>query len=167
MIKYKIKNNFLPDDEFKKLFVLLNSPDFPWYFHNTTTTGDSHPYFCHGLYNFDVPKSSFYREVAGPIITKIPMYSLLRCKGNLYSKTGQPTASDKHVDMEFPHTTAIFFINTNNGFTVLSGDEEVKVESVENRLLTFDGLTPHYFITQTDSPVRINININYLYESKI
>ena len=75
---------------------------FPWYFHSINTTADSQAYFCHGLYNYEIPQSNFYKEVAGPIMAKIPMYSLLRCKCNLYSRTlPHPTYSKKHVDMIF------------------------------------------------------------------
>ena len=62
--------------------------------------------------------------------------------------------------MPWNHKTAIFYINSNNGFTVLEND--TKIESIENRLLLFNGSKKHHSTSCTNSGARININFNYL-----
>lgn len=57
-----------------------------------------------------------------------------------------------------PHTTCLYYINTNNGKTILN--DEIEVDSVANRLLVFDGLTPHCSTTCSDEKVRMNVNLN-------
>ena len=56
------------------------------------------------------------------------------------------------------HKTAIFYLNTCNGKTVVNGTE---VESIANRVVIFPANTPHYVISQTDTDRRIVLNINY------
>ena len=64
-----------------------------------------------------------------------------------------------HFDLSFPHKGAIFYVNTNDGFTVLEDGTEIK--SIENRVLLFDPSTKHHSTTCTDKKVRITINFNY------
>jgi len=59
---------------------------------------------------------------------------------------------------EFPHRGAIFYLNTNNGLTVVNNQE---VESIENRLLLFDPTVPHHSTTCTDDKCRVNVNFNF------
>ena len=62
--------------------------------------------------------------------------------------------------MHFPHKGAIFYINTNNGFTVL--EDGTEIASVSNRLLLFNPSEPHHSTSCTDVKRRVNINFNYL-----
>ena len=50
-------------------------------------------------------------------------------------------------------------MNTNNGYTEF--EDGTKVESVENRIVYFDGSIPHNSSTCTDQKVRAVISINY------
>ena len=75
----------------------------------------------------------------------------------MYTNQNINLSHDSHTDHRFPHYTAIYYINTNNGPTTV-GDKDV--ESIENRLVLFDGLIHHNSNLQTDTAARINININ-------
>ena len=63
--------------------------------------------------------------------------------------------------MNLGQTTAIYYLNSNNGSTVFkdSGD---KVESVANRLIVFDGSIEHAGTSCTDDSRRVVLNINYI-----
>ena len=52
----------------------------------------------------------------------------------------------------------MFSINTNDGGTILSGN---KIDSIENRVVLFDGNKPHSSSTCTNQKARFNINFNY------
>jgi len=82
----------------------------------------------------------------------------MRIKGNLYPSTETIVHHMDHIDYEFPHRGAIFYINTNNGLTVIDGKE---VESIENRLLLFDPAIPHHSTTCTNDKCRVNVNFNF------
>ena len=49
---------------------------------------------------------------------------------------------------------------TNNGGTEFR--DKTFSNSVENRVLMFDGSLEHRSVTQTDENFRVNININYI-----
>ena len=85
--------------------------------------------------------------------------TLIRIKGNLYMKTTKIFNHNPHRDYPFKHNGAIFYINSNDGKTVLENGEEI--DSVANRLLLFDSSKPHNSTSCTNAKCRINININY------
>ena len=78
----------------------------------------------------------------------------------MYPSTPVITHHEPHVDLEYEHKGAIFYINTNNGVTVL--EDGTEIESIENRLLLFDSSKKHNSTSCTDAKVRVNINFNYL-----
>ena len=68
--------------------------------------------------------------------------------------------SGLHCDMEYDGTTAIFYLNSNNGYTVFKDGE--KVESVANRIVKFPTLKEHSGVSCSDSKRRAVINFNYI-----
>jgi hypothetical protein len=82
----------------------------------------------------------------------------MRIKGNLYPSTETIVHHMDHIDYEFPHRGAIFYLNTNDGLTVVNNQE---VESIENRLLLFDPTVPHHSTTYTNDKCRVNVNFNF------
>ena len=81
-------------------------------------------------------------------------------RANLLFKTKKHMQSDFHLDKTFFCKTAIFYINTNNGYTLLKDNTKIKVE--ENKLLIIDTKTYHAAVTATDTDRRVVINFNYL-----
>ena len=162
---YKIVDNFLPKNEFKIIQDLFYSQNFPWYYNKGVAYTDISPdgiYFTHLFYFFqkdDLNVSSHYNCIL-PIISRLDVKSILRIKGNLYSKTNTIFEHGAHIDYDFNHKGFLYYVNTNNGFTKLSNG--IKVESVENRGLFFDPSLIHNSSTCSDSDSRININFNYL-----
>ena len=85
--------------------------------------------------------------------------AIIRIKANCYPSTHTIIHHNNHQDYPFPHKGAIFYLNTNNGLTILDDTHEIK--SVENRLLIFDSSKIHRSTTCTDDKVRMNVNFNY------
>ena len=56
-------------------------------------------------------------------------------------------------------TTAIYYLNTNNGFTKFENGD--KVNSVANRMVIFDSNLKHTGTSCTDAHARMLINFNY------
>ena len=81
-------------------------------------------------------------------------------KGNLTTKNTTIKPFGHHVDIPFKCKTAILYINNNNGITVFERGK--KIESRENRMITFSSNLKHTGTTHTDEKVRIVLNINYL-----
>jgi hypothetical protein len=160
--EYKIVDNFLGLDDFKKLEELMLGKYFSWYYNPDVTfknVDSPHTmYFTHLFYNAFTVQSNLFSEVE-PILRLINPKALIRIKGNLYPNIGKNIADLPHTDYEYPHKGALLYINTNNGCTVLEDGTEIK--SIANRLLMFAPHKLHNSTYCTDEKVRVNININY------
>ena len=173
----KITDGLLDKNELKALQDLLLGHDFPWYFNdNTIQKGKDnlndfqliHAFYLDGK-NFGFIHSESFKFIE-PILEKIGCKILIRAKANL-----RTVASEKdmffgyHTDDEsrsyesiYEATeTAIFYVNTNNGYTIFKDSQE-KIDSIENRLVTFPTDTEHCGVSCTDSKHRVVINFNYI-----
>ena len=164
----KVIDNFLSSQEFKKLSNIVLSDYFPWYFNdNKTYKGDGYYQFTHRLYDGDEKgiNSNFYSNF-NLILHRLNVHNLGRLKLNLNHKTlfrrkfGWHT--DEMVNKNFELTfrkTAIFYFNTNNGFTKIKGYGKIK--SVANRMVIFDTNLLHTGFSRTDKKRRIIMNCNF------
>ena len=84
---------------------------------------------------------------------------LYRIKVNLRPKSFFNRGSGYHVDGYKCSHTAIFYINTNNGYTQF--ENGTKVKSVENRIVCFPSNLYHRGYTCSDELRRVLINFNY------
>ena len=157
----RIIDNFLPKEEFLKIKDFVMSPDIPWYFNKKINTHhnkkDTTCYFTHQFFN-NFNQSYCFKHLT-PILNKLDIKSLIRVKGNLYPKTNKLEIHKPHIDYHFIHKACIFYINTNNGLTIL--ENKTKIESIENRMLFFDANKMHSSTNTTNEKCRININFNY------
>ena len=160
---HKVIDNFLTQDNFLKVKNSILNPEFTW---NLTTNVSNRNeelkitssyyfthIFCSGLY-VD-PQSCIFID----ILSQLNVKSFIRIKANLYPSTETIMYHDIHIDYNYPHRGAIFYLNTNNGLTIL--EDGTEVESIENRLLLFDPSKPHRSTTCTNDKCRVNVNFNF------
>ena len=89
----------------------------------------------------------------------------IRIKANANPRTEKIVVSGFHQDvserrlLESEPKTAIFYINSNDGYTLF--EDGTKVESVANRVVTFPANLKHTGTSCTDKTCRIVINFNY------
>jgi len=163
-MNYKIIDNALPQEEFKLIRDTIFSNSFPW--NLSTEVSDNREvlpihasyYFTHLFWNGFIAEPA--SEMFAPLLNLMECKALIRIKANLYPSTSELIEHENHHDYDFSHKAAIFSLNTNDGFTILKEDN-VKVESVENRLLLFDASKAHRSTTCTNKKCRINVNFNY------
>ena len=168
----EVIDNFLPEKDWHQMKRLFFNGYIPWKF-NTTVTGSEDAidafqfvhvmfhtkpqYVANHLTNGD-PKAII------PILKVLNPSYLLRIKANLRTITDKPVQSDYHIDLDncenIPYKTAIYYLNSNNGYTLF--ENGYKVPSVENRMLIFDGNTKHCGVSCTDQQSRVVLNINYI-----
>ena len=85
---------------------------------------------CHIIYNEDVPKSDLYNPIIKIFKNYLNYLTLIRINVNLLLRQETPSISDFHTDLD-EHlnkekvTTAIFYLNTNNGFTEFEDGDKV------------------------------------------
>ena len=161
---YKVIDNFLDAEDFDYIKNFILSDSFNWYYQDKVVTEKEKIekkeslYYCH-LFFLDQQRSDVY-PIVKPILDKLNIVSLKRVKANLYPKTEKIYVHGYHKDFIFPNKGAIFYINKNNGYTIL--DKDVKIENKENRILLFNANELHTSTTCTDEFARVNININYM-----
>ena len=157
MITYK---NFLKKEVFSFLVEQMTSYNFPWYF-NKKNNQDLSIYnrqFCHIFFD-DYKINSNYFHLLEPILDILKPKSLIRIKANM----NLPTESiyenlPPHVDFNFDCKTAIFYLNSNDGYTNI---ENTKIFSEENKIIIFNSQKKHYGTNCTNKPYRMVINFNY------
>ena len=162
--KHQVIDNFLPEHNLKAIQNLMLGKDFPWFYtpdvNFLNKDSPSHLfYFTHLFYHNSVPTSHLYETIGTNLLSFIDIKSLIRVKGNLYPNQGVQKLNGSHKDFSYSHKGAIFYLNTNNGRTLLG--DNIKIDSVENRLLLFDPSIEHDSENCTDQKIRSNININY------
>ena len=171
--KFKVLDNFLDQDSFLEVKKFITSPRCQWRFvdfiaHKDKRDNDKDGYFIHSFTDrhpetleerFQVsPNFTILSKLMKRIKEDISYKNVLRVRSSLYPRRHTQNPDPMHVDYTFPHTVCIFYVNTNNGYTMF--DDGEKVSSLENRLLIFNGSEKHCSVVQTDTSGRFIININ-------
>jgi hypothetical protein len=155
---FKIKNNFLKKDTFKEIKYIVTHSNFNWYLQSNVVSTDKNIYFTHMFYDEGQVLSPFFKDIIVPFLKKLKLKTLFRCKLNLYPQTHKKIIHGFHTDRTDNHNVLLYYFNTNNGQTLFKNK---KIESIENRGVTFDGSLEHSSTTCTNQPYRITLNINY------
>lgn len=157
---YKVVDNFLPKEVFNGIKSLLDNDSFPWFMSESISApgDDSDYYFIHTFYvNYGV--NSKFWDCIVPFLDQINFKAFIRVRGILYPSGKTINNHGTHTDYEHSHKGAILYLNTNDGYTRLNND--VCVESVENRVLFFDPSMPHNSTNCTNAKYRALITANY------
>jgi len=155
--------NFMPDNILKNITDTITSDTFPWYYNPFVAfkgENSQNIYFTHILYNNDNVNSSYFKDMALPFIDKLKVKKLIKIKLNLYPYSEKLIKHNWHVDAPFKHTVALYYINTNNGFTFMK-NPDTKIKSEANKCVIFDGHHEHRSTTCTDQQCRLTLNIDY------
>jgi len=159
---HEIIDNFLPEPAFVALRDQMINPDFPWFYHPGTASAGAT-----GLHDFQFVHLFYWQSswrspmayLLDPVIQLIQPKALIKIKANLTTPTPTNVRGGWHRDYDFACTTAVLYLNDNDGYTEFESGE--RVESVANRFVKFDSLTNHVGVTATDSNHRVLINFNY------
>ena len=158
----KIVDNFLTNEEHNFLLDNMSGENFPWFLQKEVAYyGDESKciYFTHIFYNETKNSAFFDKFIDNIFVNKMKINSLIRVKGNLYPYSHILNNHSPHIDYDFEHKGAIYYLNDNDGFTIL--EDGTKIESVANRMLFFDPTKKHQSTDCTNTKFRLNINFNY------
>ena len=175
-VPYYIDDNFVPLEIQNKLeFSILNDEqDFPWYYNEDVVYDNDNQYqFTHAIHTCkgispqnDIDYTSPYFDFFKPFVYKLGIRKPLKIKLNLRPRTLVHRKTGYHIDIEKGvlgvgegKNTAIFYMNTCNGWTEFK--KGGKVKSVANRMVIFDSNLEHRGVTCTDEKRRVVINFNY------
>ena len=170
MSDIQVYDQFLKEEDFKQLDRVFCQDVATWHYndHVVSPEKDDTEYnfqFIHSIYK-DCQFVSEHHPLVFPILANLDAKVILRMKFNMNVRTPNIIEREFHQDYhdvlpeDVPYKVAIFYLNTNNGYTLFeSGD---KVESVANRIVIFDGTLKHCGTTCTNSKTRVVLNINYI-----
>ena len=166
MLNFKVIDNFFEDDVCEEICNSIQSASFPLYYCNAVSLKHrkDHYYFTHMLVNNSVSVSGF-NNIANHFLDQISPSYVYRIQVNAYPKEPDHNLHGFHIDLDHTHKVALWYVNTNNGYTILkdpTSQEDVRIESVKNRMLFFDGNIFHSSVTHTDTNLRHVVNMNYL-----
>ena len=161
----KIIDDFLSPSDFKITQQFFQSPDFLWHYNEGIANrkqGLDQFQFVHPFFDISKPSQTDWSPFLQPILTKLNAKYIFRIKANLRPRTSQGVLGKFHTDMNLNQQTAIFYLNTNNGYTKFKDNTLDDIPSVANRLITFYGHLEHCGCSATDCNNRIVLNINYI-----
>lgn len=183
---FEILDNLLPKYYLKDLQDYFISSNSEWYFNDNITNDDSFSKL--GSFGFTLRLFSvgtgyinsfpgiLTRALTFTVQEKIEKFSgeyhsLVRARGDMTLYNPENHRHELHTDMDDKNITAIFYVNTSDGNTLLY-DREGKnllkeIEPVENRLLIFDGNLLHTGHSPSKHKCRVLINMNFMNQKTI
>lgn len=161
----KIIDDFVDKEYFKQIEdMFYRDKNFPW-FVNGVVDNQKYRQFTH-MFHIEHKPNSYYFDNLIPLFDQLKVKALIKVKANYLWKTekiiehGFHTDTAQHIkDHEANWKTAVFYINTNNGYTRFENGK--KINSQANRLVIFPANVKHTGSTCTDKEERIVLNINY------
>ena len=162
-MEHIVKDNFLEKDYFNWLKEEFLEGDLKWSYQDGVAKGNDEPdyYFIHSFYNpdnFEV-ESPWFNTHLGKLCHELGIRAIKRARLIMYTNQGKQIIHKRHRDLDYDHTAALLYLNTNDGFTELN--DGTRIESIENRLLMFNGFEEHSSSTCTDQKRRVLISLNY------
>ena len=163
----KVIDNFLPPYSFRQIQSVMMGDEFPWYLNDGILyKGDPNYQLTHALYDesglIGCPtfrQNSHHMVLFDYCLKNLGVKKLLRIKANLNPSQTYHQRGGYHIDYR-DVTTAVYYVNTNNGWTHIKGYGKVKC--VENRMVIFDSNLQHEGVTCTKGKVKIVVNFNYI-----
>ncbi len=164
----RILDDALPRDDYLALQAALLDPAFPWQpspiLSNAPGLDPQHNrQLVHGFF-LDKPgfrHASPRLPLLQPLLELLRPRALIKVKLNLTPRQERHVEYGLHVDTRRPGaTTAIYYLNDNDGYTVFEDGE--KVASAANRLVVFDASRRHTGASCTDADYRLVLNLNFM-----
>ena len=118
--------------------------------------------FVHKLFRniyLDTENDSPFINLMIPFYANLNVQSMVSAKLNFVPVWKEVVPHGFHRDNPFNCTTAVFYLNTNDGYTLF--EDGTKIESVSNRLVKFPSNMMHTGTTCTNDSGRMVLNINY------
>ena len=161
-----VVDNFLSDNDFKVVqenLLYRITWKYEEFVDYQNEEGDNFQ-FTHSFFKNNQIDSQHINLIK-PILDKLRVKEYFRIKANLQTKTHKIQTNNFHTDITgnwgvIPYTTSIFYVNSNDGYTVF--EDGTKVNSVANRICIFPHWMKHSGTTCTNANRRIALNLNFV-----
>lgn len=182
----KIIDQFLSHSYFRHLQNYFLTRECVWHMNDAMTGDDSFKIL--GSFGFDIPiydMSSSKRQYGfesndiNSLVKALVFNSqdkvreinnsleeVIRVRADMTVYNPSKHRHELHTDYTHDHTTAIFYMNTSDGNTLIydkNGKSLLKeVEPIENRLIIFDGILQHTGHSPSGHKSRVILNMNFM-----
>jgi hypothetical protein len=158
----KIIDNFLSKKDHTRLIEIFDN-EVEWSYNNAIDYDEDYFFpekyqFVTGIWTAGYPDFPFSEEIIEMFSEKLGFRTLCRIKANLTPRKDKLMENSLHIDSKHGDLTAIYYLNTNNGYSYF--EDGTKVNSVANRMVIFPMNILHSGTTSTDTH-RTVINFNY------
>ena len=160
----KVVDNFLSKKDHARVVFLLQNV-VPWFYNDHVVNVDDRsdpgkyqmvsPIWADGKFHNDICLTPEIADIFAPILK---VQSWVRIKANFSPKNVNIIEHRLHRDGSFGDYTAVYYINSCNGYTYF--EDGYKVKSVANRIVIFPRDTKHSGTTSSNSYRQV-INFNY------
>tara|TARA_B100000287_G_C20316119_1_gene655871 strand:- start:97 stop:657 length:561 start_codon:yes stop_codon:yes gene_type:complete len=168
----KVYDDFLIKKDFDFITHNILGHQFPWHIgtvanpEKTSLLCDEldNIQFCESIYKDFSPQGPEF-NIIKPIISSriLHVAAIRRIKANITLRTSKIVRHGWHTDGitdgEQPFVVAIYYVNSNDGYTQFR--DGTKVESIANRLVIFPSTMEHTGTTCTNTKFRCVINFNF------
>ena len=167
----KIQDNFLPQEQYEHIRKTIMAADFPWFYNSSVLYGidlnddiSDRGQFTHAFLAPDDEVAlqkvlSYHFDLIKPLLDNLKFSEIFKIKSNLQLRTESIEKTGWHDDGYGDCTTSIYYINSNDGVTEF--EDGSLVDSVANRMVSFNGRMKHRGSTHTNTKTRVLINLNY------
>ena len=157
----EIIDNFLSENDYILIKNTMFSNNFPWFLNPVLDSmrgeNDSLELTHSFYYNYSWNSNS--SNIIYPILNKINPSAILRIRAALMPKKISQIENAWHTDNDSDCITAIYYVNSNNGYTKFENGSIV--ESIANRFVFFNSQALHTGTFCTDEDFRCLINFNF------
>ena len=176
----RVIRNVIPTVYQMRIKQMMEDVGFPWGYlkdvtyretdevRNRFPNANGSQGFAHLFYDAETNTHSEFCNIIMPLLFSFvdtTEYDLFRIKGGLLLPTGTGY-NMPHIDMNRPHTTALYYVNTSDGETVFfdENSNEIRREKPEQgKVIIFDGSIYHASSCPTTTTNRMTLNFNYDY----
>lgn len=174
---YEVVDSFLDEKIFNHVSETMLNWNFPWYlnsFDSEETAIAAGAYFNPGDAGLQFSSVIYYQGIKNeifhslrPILEELEVKELLDIRARLMTKTSEIMSFQYHTDhdpeaMPEGATTAVLYLNDNNGYTYFKQDPDTHIVSKANRVLIFDNYETHAGTTCSDAKLRALLNFNFI-----
>jgi len=185
-----ILDNAVGKNTLDKVIKIIYNNNFPWYYGATAFEGSNNQYSFSHVAITEGKSISALGDILGTILytlcdeTNQDIDKILRIRIGKIMATPEPIKHEPHIDLLFPHKTALLYLHDSDGDTdfydfnfdyntklspydyfLRNKSKAVLEESITpkfNRFVWFDGCKYHSSTSPTTIDRRIVINFNYV-----
>jgi hypothetical protein len=160
-IKHRISLDYIEQEFYRNLQFVFLGDDFPWFLKKESDLGDPQTsyYFTHIFYQNNIAHSNYFNFIQTNLLNFIKINSLISVRAFMFPSNKEVRSIEIENEFDFKHNQAIYFVNTNNGNTVLS--DGTKVTPRENSILFMESSDKQHSENCTDKKAKVMILIDY------